>query len=603
MTPPQPGGELPAMQRASSPIARSRSGLGQRLMARGAEAAPSVDDGEDFAPPMLPAVGAAGKAPAPPAPAAGFMVAGGNTPQAAAPSPPSSAPGVGSDGRPFGENAGQGRDQLAGSNPWRGEADGSGPTIQEGRTGEFGTYMVGGAWAGGYTDEQSQVGYTGERYASGDDSREMDRWTPGGHVAQVAQPAETTGNRPFSATRLGLPSLTSPELRDMPPSWQDVVGEGAPPSTRDRERDHEHQHAQPRRPGYDSFDSSGAFDGASSGNWSNSAENQWGESRENWRPGLPEETGDWSTVQPAASTWEESAALSAQIAIPDFQQGRSQPGGRRADASQHDDFDDEQIWTRGMTAVKPRGRLLRRIAVFALLILLFDVAGLVIARPDLCPNGTCRMVSGRIHQALPFLRTWSLTGTPDLSANPGEATFAAVVGKQTTKTLVLTNTGTKSLTWQAAVGLPWLAVAPNTATLKPGATLQLTITAHPVSVKPSTYTSTVTLAVGQDALNIPVKVTVQAGPQLAVTPTTLSYTECGTTKDITIKNSGDNPLTFDAAPSETDALTLSAKNGTVPPGASGPLRVTLTCQAAAGSAYTVNITSNGGSATVSIQFG
>ncbi|MGZ3667213.1 MAG: Ig-like domain-containing protein, partial [Ktedonobacterales bacterium] len=76
-----------------------------------------------------------------------------------------------------------------------------------------------------------------------------------------------------------------------------------------------------------------------------------------------------------------------------------------------------------------------------------------------------------------------------------------------------------------------------------------------------------------------------------------------TTKDVAIKNSGDNPLTFNAAPSQTDALALSAKNGTVPPGASSTLHVTLTCQATTGSAYTVNITSNGGSAAVSIQFG
>ncbi|MGZ3714112.1 MAG: protein kinase domain-containing protein [Ktedonobacterales bacterium] len=613
MPPPQlqpgPGGELPAIQRASNPIARSRSGLGQRLMARGAESPPGLEDDEDFAPPMLPAVG--GIAAAAPPPPAGFTVAGGNSPQAAAPAPSISAPGVGGEGRTFGDSAYLGQELPAAETPRRDASEAS-PIVQEGRAGQFGTYTVGGGWSGGYTDEfaapgytgeSPAAGYTGERYASGDDSREMERWTPGGHVAQGAPPSEDADRRPFSATQLGLPSLTSPALGDLPPSWQDVVGENAPSPTRDRERD---QRADPRRPAYEPFESSGAFDGASSAVWSNSGDNQWGESRDNWRPDRPEETGDWSSVQPAASTWEESALLSAQIAAPDFVRNRSQeddPHTRRKSPAEHDDFDDERIWTKGMTAVKPRGRLLRRVALFALLLLLFDMAGLVIARPDLCPNGTCSMVSKQIHQALPFLRTWSLSGTPALSADPSEATFAAVIGKQTTTTLVLTNTGTAPLTWQAAVGLPWLAVAPTTATIKPGATLQLTITAHPVSVKPTTYTSTVTLAVGQDALNIPVKVTVQAGPQLAVTPTTLSYASCGTTEDITIKNSGDSPLTFNAAPSQTDALALSAKNGNVAPGASSTVRVTLTCQATAGSAYTVNVTSNGGSATVSIQFG
>lgn len=609
MPPPQPDGELPAIQNASKPIARSRSGLGQRLMARGIESAPDSEENEEFAPPMLPAVGAAGGAAVSPPPPGGFTVAGGNSPQAVAPASSISAPGAGNAGRLASDTAYQGQEQLAGGSIWRGESDASGPAIQEGRTGEFGTYTVGGAWAGAYTGEQEQVGYTGEytgeHYASGEDSREMERWTPGGHVAQAAPPAGATGtdNRPFSATRLGLPSLTSPALRDLPPSWEDAVSEGAPSFTRDRDREDEHQHPQPRRPAHELFESSGAFDGESSAAWSSSAEHAWSESRENWRPDLPEETGDWSAVRPAASTWEESAALSAQIAAPDFLQSRSQPGKRRVNVPQHDDFDDEQIWTKGMTAVKPRGRLLRRIAMFALFILLFDIVGLVIARPDLCPNNTCRMVSGQIHQALPFLRTWGLAGTPDLSAAPTEANFAAVIGKQTAKTLVLTNTGAKSLTWQAAAGLPWLAVTPTTATLNPGATLPLTITAHPVSVKPSTYTSTVTLAVGQDALTIPVTVTVQAGPQLTVTPTSLSYAACSTTKDITMKNSGDSPLIFNAAPSQTDALTLSAKNGTIPPGMSSTLRVTLTCQATAGSAYTVNITSNGGSATVTIQFG
>lgn len=634
---PGPGGELPAIQRASNPIARSRSGLGQRLMARGAEPDPSMEDIADFAPPILPAVGGpAGAAVAPPP--SGFMVAGGKAPQAAAPIPSISSPGVGGEGGAFGDDGPyQGQELPAAGNPWRGPSDGVAPAIQEGRTGEFGTYTVGGGWAGGYTDEYAATGgytderaaagytdeqaragytdeYTGERYTSGDDSREMERWTPGGHIAQIAQPAENTDGRPFSATRLGLPSLTSPALRDLPPSWQDVVGEGAPPPARDRElsrdREYEHQRAEPRRPAYEPFESSGAFDGASSAAWSNSAEHQWEESREHRRP---EETGDWSAVRPAVSTWEESAALSAQIASPDFLQNRSQhddplgnrgkPDRRRDEPPQHDEFDDERVWTKGMTAVKPRGRLLRRIALFAIVILLFDMAGLVIARPDLCPNGTCRMVSKQIHQALPFLHTWNISGTPALSTAPSEATLTAVVGKQTTTTLTLTNVGVETLTWQATSGLPWLSITPTTSTLKPGAALRLTITAHPVSVKPTTYTSTVTFAVGQDSLDIPVTVTVQAGPQLAATPTALSYAACGTTKNVTIKNSGDSPLTFDAAPSQSDALTLSAKSGTVAPGASSTLRVTLTCQATAGDTYTVNISSNGGSATVSIQFG
>ena len=620
MSPQQvPGQELPAIPRTSSSIVRSRSGLGQRLARSGGPAA-GVEDGDAFAPPMLPAVG--GPAAAAPPPIAGFTVAGGKPPQAG--SPAVSAPGIGSgENAAFGDAPFQGQGPEQANAPWRGEpgAIGTAPTIQEGRTGEFGTYSVGGAWAGGYTDEHSAAGYTDEqaradyagqytdeRYAAGDESREIERWTPGGHVAQ---PAESTDGRPFSATRLGLPSLTSPALRDLPPSWQDVVGEGGSARVRERDREYEHPHDESRHPDYQPFEASGAFDGAASAVWSSSAENQWGESRENWRP---EETGDWSAMRPAVSTWEESAALSAQIASPDFLQnhGASQQddgkGKRRGQGKGHaellanDDFDDERVWTKGMTAVKPRGRLLRRIALFAIFLLLFDVIGLVIARPDLCPNGTCRLISTQIHQTLPFLHTWNVSGTPTLSTAPTAANFAAVVGKQTTATLTLTNTGVETLTWHAAAGLPWLAVAPTTATLKPGANLPLTITAHPVSVKPSTYNSTVTLAVGQDSLNIPVTVAVRAGPQLAVTPTTLTYSGCDTTQKVTIKNSGDSPLTFNAAPSQTDALTLSAKTGTVAPGASSTLSVTLTCQAAAGGAYTVNISSNGGSATIAIQF-
>lgn len=618
---PAPGGEIPAIPPANNPIARFRSGLGQRLKGRSSGPAPSDEHGDDFAPPMMPAIGAVGGVAAAPPPA-DFMVAGGKSLQA-------SAPGVGGESAAFGDGSLHGQEQQAADAPWRGPSDSNSALVQEGKTGEFGTYSVGsgGGWSSGYTGESAVAGYTDERAAAGytgeyareryslDDSREMEHWTPGGHVAQASQPAETMGDdRPFSATRLGLPSLTSPALRDLPPGWQDVVG--APPPAREREhererdygRENEHHRSEPRRPDYEPFESSGAFDGASSAAWSNSGETRWSESRENRQP---EETGDWSSVQPAISTWEESAVLSAQIAIPDFTQGQrdnrrgkpNAPGKGHDEPLQHDDFDDERVWTRGMTAVKPRGRLLRRIALFAVFLLLFDMVGLVIARPDLCPNDTCRMVSGQIHQALPFLRTWTLSGTPPLSTAPAQATFAAVVGKQTTTTLIVTNTGSQPVTWQATAGLPWLSVAPNTATLKPGATLPLTITAHPVNVKPATYTSTVTLAVGPDSLDIPVTVTVQAGPQLAVSPTTLLYSACGTTKTVTIKNGGDNPLTFNAAPSQSDALTLSAKSGTVAPGASSTLRVTLTCQAAAGSAYTVNISSNGGSATVSIQFG
>ncbi|WIG61878.1 MAG: hypothetical protein OJF49_004627 [Ktedonobacterales bacterium] len=59
--------------------------------------------------------------------------------------------------------------------------------------------------------------------AGWDDSRELPGWT---NDQMPAMSDSMELERPFSATELGLPRLTSPSLSDMPPSWQDLVGGG-----------------------------------------------------------------------------------------------------------------------------------------------------------------------------------------------------------------------------------------------------------------------------------------------------------------------------------------------------------------------------------------
>jgi hypothetical protein len=114
----------------------------------------------------------------------------------------------------------------------------------------------------------------------------------------------------------------------------------------------------------------------------------------------------------------------------------------------------------------------------------------------------------------------------------------------------------------------------------------------------------VTVSAGGATLRVPVTITVAIGPQLSVTPATLSFTTCASQQAITVKNTGDATLNVTAAPAanSTATLTLSAPNLTLDPNASDTIKVTVKCSAAVSPNYGVEFGGNGGTAHVTVEY-
>jgi hypothetical protein len=175
-------------------------------------------------------------------------------------------------------------------------------------------------------------------------------------------------------------------------------------------------------------------------------------------------------------------------------------------------FDDDRIWTVGLTAVRRKNRRwVRRLALLLVLVLLVDMIVLVVARPDLCPSAGCRDLSALIHEKLPMLSRPATPAPAPVSATPSVVTLTSAASKSATAKVTVKNNAAGPVAMQAAAGLSWLSVTPASVPLAPSGTAQLTVTAKPAGIKAGTYTSTITLTVGAAVLTVPVTIVVTAG--------------------------------------------------------------------------------------------
>lgn len=452
-----------------------------------------------------------------------------------------------------------------------------------------GQHTAGWGDARGGTDEFGASGWTGE--FAGDHGGFGDATGSDGFSAEFRasaprdfhgdQPRDGDG-RPFSPTQLGLPRLTSPVLAEQPPSFHDILSES-------------NQFPQ--------FDGAVAV-GERPPTWADAGANMWGGSAGG---------ADWAASE--AGAWSGAPAMNSvmpQPATPWDQPGPADPrasggnGGRRGKRAEPDEdfgFDDERVWTVGSTAVHAnRRRWVRKLALFLLFLLLVDLAGLVVTRPDLCPTSSCKQASAFIHQKVPFLQGLASATPVPLVAAPSSLSVKVVSGKVATTPLVLTNIGKADLTWKATAALSWLALDPSGGSLGAGAHQPMTVTAKPIGIKPGSYTSTLTITTDKGPVNVPISIAVAAGALLRVSPTTLTFNSCGVAQTVTIRNDGAASLKFTAVPSQTSALSLDTTSGSLGPGKSGAIGVTLLCAATTGNDYTVNIISDSGSAVVTIHY-
>lgn len=303
-----------------------------------------------------------------------------------------------------------------------------------------------------------------------DDSREMESWTGGFTAIGDAPVGESIEmERPFSPTELGLPRLTSPDLRDLPPSWQELVRE-AP------------------RYGIDA-------------------------GKPAWRNDISTgESAEWSVQAPA---WgydgesEELAAHNGQRATRRSSRGRNSRAIEPLASEEEMGWADDSIWNSGVedTAGQPRRRWPRRVALVLMLLLALNAAGLAVLRPDLCPISQCQVVSDTAHQYLPFLG--QATPTAAVGELPATVAITVPTGRSASAVVTFKSVASGAITWSARSDLKWLTVNPVTGSLQPGDSAMLTLTVNAAGIKPGTYSASLTITATGQTLKVPVTITVK----------------------------------------------------------------------------------------------
>jgi hypothetical protein len=376
----------------------------------------------------------------------------------------------------------------------------------------------------------------------------------------------------YSATELGLPRLTMPELPDMPQQdWQQAAPSQYGGAS---------QYGGP----------SSYYDDGYSREYAAAPNSRWENSR-----AYPA-TGEWAQAG-------ESAQYSA--AYPTYEHDRR--GGydpRGNDSREMSSFTEQRVWTNGGTARRARRR--RRVRnVVVSLVLLFALLGgatVIYARPEVCPVSACQSLSTLAHKYVPSIGSLGAAPLP-FAADPASAKLTVVAGKAATNAVKISNPSTQKQAWRATVDTSWLTVSPAAGTLDPGATMSLTLTAKPVGITPGTYQAQMTLMDGEAVTHVPVSVVVSEGARISVIPTALKFTNCGVPQTATVKNVGDAQLTYTATPSVSTALTVKASVLALAPGAGATLTATVSCQAAWGQDYAIILVSNGGSMQVPVHYG
>jgi hypothetical protein len=311
----------------------------------------------------------------------------------------------------------------------------------------------------------------------------------------------------------GLPRLTSPAMRGMPPSWQEIVSGNYPAyeggSGNGVPNGQYNDGSAPLMPWKsDSGQTADDWQAEANGAWPSGEADAWGRSLPGSRP-LPAVPGARTASRDAYDL--RGGARSSVAEMPEFARQPDMSPRRREteDPDDYQAFDDDRVWTQGLTAVRRnRRRWVRRLALVMALVLLVDFATLVVARPDLCPSAGCRDLHSTLVQRFPVLQHFDVAPAPGLTANPSALNLTVVTGKSVSTPITVSNAGPGPLTWHVASTLSWLTVDHINGTLGAGASVKLTVTAKSTGVKAGTYSAGITLTAGQTAITIPATIVV-----------------------------------------------------------------------------------------------
>ncbi len=404
-------------------------------------------------------------------------------------------------------------------------------------------------------------------------------------VAPELEPGAQSGQ--FSATELGLPRLTNPAMGDLPPDWRELITDESARRRHDpfSMSDSALAPLPPIEPYENSRDDLDPMAGSRVG------------------PAQSERMMDgWQAPDQQAIGAAGGRGAYADYDIERMASQRSPMRRGAPDGETHDTLQSQKVWTNSRTIV--RGKRRSKGPFFTILALLaltaLELAGLAVARPDICVTHACSVVAAYAHQLAPGLRIPGVTAPVHLV--PVVPQVSVVADSSTQATFTLSNNSEDPITWSATPTLNWMTISPTHGALKGGAGVPLTVTVKPQGIAPGVYTAALSVYVGEGMSQEPVVVTVKPGAELAVTPSTLAFSHCGATQSLSLSNPGGAKLTFTASPSQASALSVTPGEGSLAPGAATTLSVAMSCDAATGATYAVIIVSDGGSAQIGITY-
>ncbi|MGQ9609341.1 MAG: BACON domain-containing protein [bacterium] len=189
---------------------------------------------------------------------------------------------------------------------------------------------------------------------------------------------------------------------------------------------------------------------------------------------------------------------------------------------------------------------------------------------------------------------------PKLSFNPVSIDFGEI---STQNSFNVSNTGGGTLTWQVSKQQAWLTINPTNGSITSGKTATVSLTISRTGLNPGTYKDTIAISSngGNGSISISMIIPVPS-PKLSLDPTALNFGETTTQSAFTITNSGGQTLTWQAT-KQNNWLTLSSSSGSLAPGRSTNITVTVSRAGLNSGTYTdlIAVTSNGGESNVSVK--
>ncbi|HET8906548.1 MAG TPA: protein kinase [Ktedonobacterales bacterium] len=418
--------------------------------------------------------------------------------------------------------------------------------------------------------------FTDQRIAIRDDNYGMSRGDWGTQSGPHSDALRYRGD--FSATELGLPRLTNPALQgELPPEWEDLLADEKLPSRADVGYGGSRKPAPARRDGPGSRGYSSASEPYPPGRPGSRQASQWDQAFEDgqsvWQPAVGKPGGQRAQPMPTL----------ASVHQPAYKPGRDAPQNVR----------------RPVQAARRSGRWTIALLLTFLLLVLAGSAGVVLAKPSMCPGTICTQANHYLHKHLSFLGPAGNANV--LTATPTALTIHAISGSSTNLNVQVSNTGTDPAIWRATSSVAWLTISPASGTLAPGGTETLSMVATPLNVPPGNYSSLVTVTTADTSITIPVAATIAGSPKLQVSPNALSFTQCGVDQPFKVTNAGSSTLSYNLKQSDGSAISLSTTSGSLQPGKSVTVAVVVNCSAQVAD-YSVSVSSNGGNTTVTIHY-